>query len=106
MGIYGAVEREALKFLVGAKRALKINGRVVFIQHAMDAEVFKSLGKQAGLKSHVVELTEKQAQESLAYYTRRISSENRRVKIRNHLYGSKSTISSADLKPVAIIFRE
>lgn len=104
--MYGAVYTKALNFLIAAKKALKPKGRIVFIQSARSVDVVRQIGEEAGLKVHVVNLTEKQARESLAHYTRRVSSEKRRIRIINHLYGAKSSVKPDNLKPVAIIFRK
>jgi len=105
-GVMGALNRAIVSFLVEAKRALTPKGRIVLVHSKKDAFIFELHGREVGLKTRVVELSDLQAQRSLAPYTRKVSSPEKRVRRRNYVYGPKSDINPGDLRPVAVIFRK
>jgi len=105
-GVTGALYRKTSEFLREAKKALKQNGRIVLVQGKIDAPFLKLIGETEGYKVHVKELTEMQAQKSLAPFIRKVSTLQRRDRRRTLLYGPKSDITTEDLKPTIVILRK
>lgn len=106
MGYNGALERKIAQFLVEAKRVLVSNGRVVLVQSKIDAEAFKLIAKENGFHVHVIELTDAQAQKSLARYIRKVSTPEKRVIQRNRVFSKSSNVKPSDLQPIMVILRK
>jgi hypothetical protein len=106
MGYTGALERKMGEFLLEAKRVLVSNGRVVLVQSKIDASALKNIAKENGFSAHLIELTDAQAQKSLAQYTRRVSTPEKRLLQRNRVFGENSKIQPSDLQPIMVILRK
>lgn len=70
---------DTINFIHYSMRALKPNGRLILIQDRIAVEDYRSIAKTLGLKTHIIPMTDKQAQEANAWAIEMRSTPKKRV---------------------------